>query len=68
VLFKKAYGVSLNTSNYLGKIKNKDHQCSITKVDEREKAILPEDIREKVNIKEDGKEGQHHDKKRRRSI
>jgi len=42
----------LNTSNYLGKIK-KDHQCSITKVD-RGKVILPKDIREKVNIKEEG--------------
>jgi len=53
VLLKKACGVSLNTSNYLGKIKNKNYQCSITKVD-RGKVILPKDIREKVNIKEEG--------------
>jgi hypothetical protein len=54
VLLKKACGVSLNTSNYLGKIKNKNYQCSITKVDRRGKVILPKDIREKVNIKEEG--------------
>jgi hypothetical protein len=35
---------------------------------DRGKVILPKDIREKVNIKEDGKEGQHHDRKRRGSI
>ncbi|RSN76924.1 MAG: AbrB family transcriptional regulator [Thermoproteota archaeon] len=33
------------------------HQCSITKVDGRGRVTLPKDIREKVNIKEDGKEG-----------
>ena len=44
----------MNTSNYLGKIKNKDHQCSITKVDGKGKVILPKEIREKANIKEEG--------------